>query len=132
MNILEKIQQKVPMHYNLKHYFSSFSDEFTRIDYLQKIGFLKEVVQNGFSIYHLSESFRKERSDRYSHDDMQKELVSYIGYLVYRDILKPEVKQFYKNVSDKDVAIDLDAFLLSENCYEDFKKKFKEKFDFDL
>lgn len=132
MTKLEKIQQKVTMHHTLKHYFSSFSDEFKRIDYSKKLEFFKEVVQKGFSTYDLSESFRKERSDRYSHDDMQQELVRYIGYLVYGNILKLEVKHYYKNLSDKDVAKDLDAFLLSEDCYKDFKKMFKAKFDVDL
>ena len=132
MATLNQIQKKVKIHYSLKHYFSSFSDEFHRFGYSEKIEFLKEVVQKGFSTYDLSESFRKERSDRYNHEDMQKELVRYVGYVVYNNILELAVLKYYKEESDKDVAKDLDAFLLSEDCYGEFKKMFKDKFDFDI
>lgn len=37
----------------------------------------------------------------------------------------------YKEESDKDVAKDLDAFLLSEDCYGEFKKMFSDKLGID-
>jgi hypothetical protein len=80
MATLAKIQKKVTIQYSLKHYFSSFSDEFSKFDYSKKINFLRTVVENGFSTYDLSEAFRKPRTDRYSHDNMQKELVCYIAF----------------------------------------------------
>lgn len=132
MATLEKIQKRVNMPYSLKHYFSSFSDEFKKFDYSEKIDFLRSVVQKGFSTYDLSEAFRKPREDRYSHDDMQKELVRYIAYELYRysgDII---VSKYYKGMSDSEVAKDLDAFLLSEDAFEDFKVKFKEKFGLEI
>lgn len=132
MTTLEKIQKKVAMPYSLKHYFSSFSEEFSRFDYSKKIELLQSVVQNGFSTYDLSEAYRKPRDTRYSHDDMQKELVRYIGYIVYQDSAEVLVSKYYEGVSDNEVAKDLDVFLLSEDAYEDFKIKFKKKFDIAL
>jgi len=128
MTKLEKIQKEVHIPYSLKHYFSSFSAEFSRFDYSKKIDFLRTVVQKGFSTYDLSEAFRKPRKDRYSHDDMQKELARYIAYKLYQDSGDIIVDKYYKEMSDKEVAKDLDAFLLSEDAFEDFRVKFKEKF----
>lgn len=132
MTTLEKIQKKVVMPYSLKHYFSSYSHEFSRFDYSKKIKLLQSVVQNGFSTYDLSEGFRIPRATNYSHDHMQKELVRYIAFVLYH---KPDnyiVSKYYEGLPDSEVAKDLDAFLLSEDPYEDFKSMFKEKFDIAL
>jgi hypothetical protein len=98
MTKLEKIQLKVTMHFSLKHYFSSFSDEFKKFDYSEKIEFLKEVLQNGFSTYDLSENFRKERADRYSNDHLQKQLVRNISYVFYNNILDSFKQKYYKEI----------------------------------
>lgn len=132
MATLEKIQKTVHIPYSLKHYFSSFSDEFKRFEYSEKLDFLRTVVRKGFSTYDLSEAFRKPRKDRYSHDDMQKELVRYIAYELYRDSGDIIVSKYYEGMSDKEVAKDLDAFLLSEYAFDDFKVMVKEKFGLEI
>lgn len=132
MTTLEKIQKKVTIPYSLKHYFSSFSDEFSKFGYENKIALLRSVVQNGFSTYDLSEAFRIPRATYYSPDDMQRELVRYIGYELYRKPNEIIVIKYYKEMSDSEVAKDLDAYLLSEDSWGDFKIKFKEKFGIEL
>jgi hypothetical protein len=132
MNTLAKIQKKVTIAYSLKHYFSSSSNEFSKFDYSEKIKFLRRVVENGFSTYDLSEAFRKPRKDRYTNDDMQKELVRYIAYIIYLDSEEIIISRYYKGMADSEVAKDLDAFLLSTDAYADFKIKFSEKFKIEL
>lgn len=132
MNTLAKIQKKVTIPYSLKHYFAPSSDEFSKFNYSEKIKFLRTIVENGFSTYDLSEAFRKPRKDRYTQDDMQKELVRYIAYEIYLDSEEILVSRYYEGVPDSEVAKDLDAFLVSTNAYADFKLKFKEKFNFEL
>lgn len=132
MITLEKIQKKVHLSYTLKHYFSSFSDEFSKFDYSKKLELLQEVVQKGFSTYDLSEIFRKSHESNYTHEDIQKELVKYISYVLYNNNIEPLVLKYYEGLSDKEVSIDLDAFLLSNDCYEDFKKKVKVKLGIEL
>lgn len=132
MTILEKIQKKVAMPYSLKHYLSSSSAEFSKFDYSEKIEFLQQVVQKGFSTYDLSEAFRKSQATIFSHEDMQKEMVNYISYLMHHHTANPIVIKYYEGMTDEEVAKDLDAFLLSDDCYEDFKQKLKAKFDISL
>jgi hypothetical protein len=132
MTTLEKIQKKVTIPYSLKHYFSSSSSEFSQFGYSKKIELLRSVVQNGFSTYDLSEAFRIPRATYYSPEDMQRELVSYIGYELYREPGEILVSRYYKGMSDNEVAQDLDAFLLSDDSWDDFKIKFKEKFGIEL
>ena len=63
---------------------------------------------------------------------MQKELVRYIAYEIYQHSGKIIVGKYYEGMSDREVAKDLDAFLLSEDAFNDFKLKFKEKFGLEI
>ncbi|MCG9792460.1 hypothetical protein [Flavobacterium algicola] len=132
MNTLEKINKKIIIPYSLKHYFSSSSHEYARIEYAEKIALLQSVVQKGFSTYDLSEAFREPRATKYSQYDMQKELVRYIVHILYGNVEGIIVNRYYEGVRSIEAAKDLDAYLLSEDPYEDFKMKFKEKFNIAL
>lgn len=48
---------------------------------------------------------------------------------MFRDIL---VSRHYKGISDSEVTIDLDTFVLSEDALDDFRVKVKEKFGLEI
>jgi hypothetical protein len=128
MTKLEKIQQKVNLPNSLKSLFQSGSNEFNTQDYFNKINVLRSVVQNGFSTYDLTEIYKKRYSTYNTAEDMQSELMSYIGYLLYSTTYHPIVKKYYESLSDHEVAKDLDAYLMAEEPLDDFKKMFFDKF----
>lgn len=80
------------------------SDEFGRITIEKKIDLLRSVVTHGYSVYDLSEKFRKDRSKFYDHDDMQSVLCYYIAMLIFNQYINPYVNKYYEHETDEAVA----------------------------
>lgn len=125
----ETIDKKVGIPYSLKYYFGRGSDEFGRITIKQKIDLLRSVVNHGYSVYDLSEKFRKDRSKYYDHDDMHSVLCYYISIVIFNQYINPYVNKYYENETDETVAKALDKYLMNPVSEEDFITMVIEHFD---
>jgi len=88
------IQKKVVIPYSLKSCFAPSSHEFGQIDFEKKLAIFRSVVSNGFSVYDLTEEFRKNRLDTYEQDDMKSVLCGHIAELIYDERIHPIVSRF--------------------------------------
>ncbi|HEY0046920.1 MAG TPA: hypothetical protein VGB44_09455 [Flavobacterium sp.] len=131
MNSLDKILKKVPIPRPLKYYFGEGSYEFNQISIEEKLEMLHLVVHAGFSVFDLSERFRKDRADRYSHENMHSVLRGYISTLISNNYIDPLVNRYYQDDSDEIVAKDLDAFLIEPITPEELLERAKKKFNID-
>lgn len=122
------IQKKVTIPYSLKSYFGSGSYEFGQLDFEKKLSMFRSVVSNGFSIYDLTEEFRKHREDRYDQEDMKNVLCSHIAELIYSDPISPYVSTYYKDNTYEDVAKELDKFVINPIDSSAFMELLKKKF----
>lgn len=129
MNNFEKIQKKVGIPRSLKYYFGAGSHEFNQISIEEKLDTLRRVVRAGFSVYDLSENFRKNRADRYSHEDMHSIFRYYISTVIFKEYINPLVNRYYLDESDKVVAADLDTFLIDPISPEELLDRAKKKFN---
>lgn len=122
------IQKKAIIPYSLKSYFASSSHEFGKIDFNKKLEMFRSVVSNGFSIYDLTEKFRKDRSDQYDQADMKRILCGYIAELIYGDRINPYVPRYYHDKSYEEVAKELDKFVINPIDSGAFMELVKKKF----
>ncbi|NRT14904.1 hypothetical protein HNP99_001248 [Flavobacterium sp. 28A] len=122
------IQKKVNLPYRLKYYFASSSDEFGKIDFEKKLETFRSVVSNGYSIYDLSEHFRKNHADQYSHEDMKNVLCSYISWIIYNDPIQPVVTRYYRDDNYETVAQELDKLVINPIDGDEFMIRVKERF----
>ncbi|WP_366183264.1 hypothetical protein [Flavobacterium ovatum] len=122
------IQKKVHIPHRLKYYFASSSDEFGRIDFEKKIETFRSVVSNGYSIYDLTEQFRKDHAKYYDQNDMKAVLCGHIAELIYRDRINIIVERYYRDDSYESVAKELDKFVMNPIDSDAFMKMVKERF----
>lgn len=122
------IQKKVTIPYSLKTYFASSSDEFGRIAFEKKIDTFRSVVSNGFSIYDLTEQFRKDHSKYYNETDMKNVLCYYIAELIYNESTHPVVLRYFESDSYETVAKELDKMVMNPIDSSDFEELAKERF----
>lgn len=90
------IDKKVGSAYPLKYFFAPASHEFGTITIVQKFENFRAVVSSGYSTYDLSEKFRSDRSERYSHEDMHHVLTRYISIILFENYDNPYVQKFSK------------------------------------
>lgn len=122
------IQKKVIIPYSLKSYFDDSCHEYGRVTFEKKLEMFRAVVSNGFSIYDLTEKFRKDRSDRYNQDDMKKLLCRHIAELIYNERIHPIVPRYYQDNSYEEVAKELDKFVMNPIDSIEFMELVKKKF----
>lgn len=128
----ETIQKKVDFPYPLKYFFSPGTNEFSTITFEQKMGMFRKVVLSGYSVYDLSEKFRKDRSKEYDHANMHSVLRNYISKLIFNDYINPYVNKFYEHETDETVAKDLDVFVNEPISQEEFIERVGVKFNVKL
>ena len=122
------IQKKVVIPYSLKSCFAPSSHEFGQIDFEKKLAIFRSVVSNGFSVYDLTEEFRKNRLDTYEQDDMKSVLCGHIAELIYDDRIDPIVSRYYHDKSYEEVAKELDKFVINPIDSGGFMELVKKKF----
>lgn len=111
MKNIDQISKKVHLPYRLKYYFAPSSHEFGLLDDSVKINFFKEIVDAGFSIYDLSENFRKSHALYYSETDMKDVLCYYISILIYNRSNHLFVIKYFEKESHYTTAVFLDYLL---------------------
>ena len=123
------IQKRVKLPYKLKCYFASSSNEFDRIDFEKKLETFRSVVSNGFSIYDLSEKFRKDHTEQYDQEDMKKVICDHIAEIIYSNRINPIVDRYYRDDSYETVAKELDKLVMNPIDSDAFMILVKERFN---
>jgi hypothetical protein len=111
MKTMEHIAKKVNPIPNLKYFFAASSHEFNTMVFEKKIQFFHRLIQNGFSVYDLSENFRRRHEAAYTDEDLKKVIIYYISMLLYNQPLDLRVTHYFKEDSHHSLANYLDKLI---------------------